>query len=43
MRTAYLFRIDTNGTIVEKWDIVDSLNLLKQIGAITLNQSTVKR
>ncbi len=35
MRTADLFRIGTNGTIVEKWDVVDSLNLLKQIGAIT--------
>jgi steroid delta-isomerase-like uncharacterized protein len=43
MRTADLFRIGTNGKIVEKWDIVDALNLLKQIGAITFNQSNTKR
>jgi steroid delta-isomerase-like uncharacterized protein len=43
MRTADLFRIDTNGKIVEKWDVVDSLNLLTQIGAITFNQSNTKR
>jgi steroid delta-isomerase-like uncharacterized protein len=42
MRTADLFRIGTNGKIVEKWDVVDSLNLLKQIGAITFNQSKAK-
>jgi predicted SnoaL-like aldol condensation-catalyzing enzyme len=34
MRTADLFRIGTNRTIVEKWDVVDSLNLQRQIGAI---------
>lgn len=38
IRTTVLFIIDTNGTIVEDWDVVDSLNLLKQIGAITFNQ-----
>ena len=43
MRTADLFRIGTNGKILEKWDVVDSLNLLKQIGAITFNQSNTKR
>jgi steroid delta-isomerase-like uncharacterized protein len=43
MRTADLFRIGANGKIVEKWDVVDPLNLLKQIGAITFNQSNTKR
>ena len=37
MRTADLFRINTNGTIVEHWALVDSLNLLKQTGMITFN------
>jgi predicted SnoaL-like aldol condensation-catalyzing enzyme len=40
MRTADLFRINNNNTIVEQWDVVDPLNLLKQIGA--LDQSKVK-
>jgi predicted SnoaL-like aldol condensation-catalyzing enzyme len=44
MRTADLFRIDdTNSTIVEYWNVVDSLNLLKQIGAVTFNQSNAKK
>ena len=42
MRTADLFRINNNNTIVEHWDVVDTLNLLKQIGAVTLDQSKVK-
>ncbi len=38
MRSADLFRIANNDTIVEHWDVVDSLNLLSQVGAITFNQ-----
>jgi predicted ester cyclase len=36
LRTADLFRIATNGTIVERWDMVDSLNLLIQTGVLYL-------
>lgn len=43
IRTADLFKIGTNGTIVEKWDVVDSLNLLKQVGAIKFVQSNAKQ
>jgi predicted ester cyclase len=37
MRSADLYRIE-NGKIVEHWDVVDSLDLLKQTGAITLQR-----
>jgi predicted ester cyclase len=43
MRSADLFRINNNGTIVEHWYVVDPLDLLKQIGAVTLDQSKAKR
>jgi predicted ester cyclase len=36
IRSADLYRIE-NGKIVEHWDVVDSLDLLKQAGAITFN------
>ena len=39
IRSADLYRIE-NGKIVEHWDVVDSLDLLKQTGAITF--TTVK-
>jgi predicted ester cyclase len=34
IRSADLYRIE-NGKIIEHWDVVDSLDLLKQTGAIT--------
>ena len=40
MRTADLFRIGTNGTIVEQWDVVDSLNLLRQLRSINQRTNT---
>jgi predicted ester cyclase len=39
IRSADLYRIE-NGEIVEHWDVVDSLDLLKQTGAITF--TTIK-
>jgi predicted ester cyclase len=36
IRSADLYRIE-NDKIVEHWDVVDRLDLLKQIGAITIN------
>jgi predicted ester cyclase len=35
IRSADLYRIE-NGMIIEHWDVVDSLDLLKQTGAIAL-------
>ncbi len=35
-RSADLYRIE-NDKIVEHWDVVDRLDLLKKIGAITFN------
>ena len=43
MRTADLFRIYTNGTIVEHWAVVDSLNLLEQTGTITFNHNQMQK
>jgi hypothetical protein len=37
MRSAGLYRIQ-NGMIVEDWNVIDTLDLLKQIGAIIINQ-----
>jgi len=37
MRSADLYRIE-NEIIVEHWDVVDQLNMLQQIGAITFQQ-----
>jgi predicted ester cyclase len=37
VRSADLYRIENN-MIVEHWDVVDSLDMLKQTGAITFNQ-----
>jgi predicted SnoaL-like aldol condensation-catalyzing enzyme len=42
MRSADLYRIQ-NGLIVEHWDVVDSLDLLKQTGAITFNDKSMKQ
>jgi steroid delta-isomerase-like uncharacterized protein len=39
LRTADLFRIDNNGTIAEQWDVVNPLDFLQQVGALTLNLS----
>ena len=39
IRSADLYRIE-NDKIVEHWDVVDRLDLLKQIGAITFNNGT---
>jgi predicted ester cyclase len=39
LTSADLFRIGTNGTVVEDWGVVDSFDLLKQIGAFTLNHT----
>ncbi|MGI9011857.1 MAG: ester cyclase [Nitrososphaeraceae archaeon] len=37
MRSADLYRIE-NEIIVEHWDVIDQLNMLQQIGAITFQQ-----
>jgi predicted ester cyclase len=42
IRSADLYRIE-NGMIVEHWDVVDSLDLLIQIGAMTFNGKSIKR
>lgn len=39
IRSADLYRIE-NDKIVEHWDVVDRLDLLKEIGAITFNNGT---
>ena len=42
MRSADFYRIQ-NGLIVGHWDVVDSLDLLKQTGAITFNDKSMKQ
>jgi predicted ester cyclase len=37
IRSADLYKIE-NGKIVQHWDVVDQLDLLKQTNAITFNQ-----
>lgn len=41
IRSADLYRID-NGKIVEHWDVVDQLDLLKQTNMISFNQPHAK-
>ena len=43
IRTADLFRIGINGTIAEHWIVVDSLNLLKEIGMITFKDNQMQK
>jgi predicted ester cyclase len=40
-RSADLYRIE-HGKIVEHWDVVDNLDLLKQIGAISYTDTSTK-
>jgi predicted ester cyclase len=40
IRSADLYRIENN-KIVEHWDVVDQLDLLKQIGAITFTKTSM--
>ena len=40
IRSADLYRIE-NGKIVEHWEVVDNLDLLKQIGIITFNEKSM--
>ncbi|MDQ5868412.1 MAG: ester cyclase [Thermoproteota archaeon] len=42
IRSADLYRIE-NGIIVEHWDVVDQLDLLKQTGAISFNDTSIKQ
>jgi predicted ester cyclase len=41
IRSADLYRIENN-KIIEHWDVVDRLDLLKQIGAITFNKKSTE-